>query len=225
MQSSRVGEYTIWYENAEEFYELRKEIFTEHRYYTELESEKPKIVDVGAHIGMVVVYFKICYPDSTIVAYEPEPSNFALLKKNVKENQLSGVTILNQAVAPKGGTLELYVPIQEEGWKSGAGIIPRGWRGVQDTKSCKVEAVGINEVLQSEVDLLKMDIEGMEYEVVERADLSRVGRLIVEIHPRKGKREQDVIRRIEGSGMRVEREVDQSRYGVGLTIIKARRGQ
>lgn len=223
MQSSRVGEYTIWYENADEFYELKKEIFTEHRYYVEMENEEPKIVDLGAHIGMTVVYFKICYPNSTVVAYEPGPSNFALLKKNVEENQLAGVTIYNQAVAPKSGTLELHVPNQEKGWRSGAGIIPRGWRGVQETIPLKVEAVGINEVLQSRVDLLKLDIEGMEYEVLAVADLSKVGQLIVEVHPRAGKREEVIIKKILSQGMRVEREVDKSRYGNGLTIIKARR--
>lgn len=223
MQSSRVGKYTLWYDNAEEFYELKKEIFTEHRYYAELESEKPTIVDLGAHIGMAVVYFKICYPNSMVVAYEPESSNFALLKKNMEENQLSGVTIYNQAVAPKSESLELHVPTQEKGWRSGAGIIPRGWRGVQETIPFKVEAVGINEVLQNRIDLLKMDIEGMEYEVLEAADLAKVGQIIIEVHPRAGKREEVIIKKILSQGMRVEREVDKSRYGNGLTIIKARR--
>lgn len=213
----------IWYENAEEFYELKKEIFTEHRYYTELENERPTIVDLGAHIGMTVVYFKICYPNSRIVAYEPEPSNFGLLTKNVEENQLTGVTVYNQAVAPKSGSLELHVPTQEKGWRSGAGIIPRGWRGVQETVPLKVEAVGINEVLQNRIDLLKIDIEGMEYEMLGMADLTKVDQLIVEVHPRGGKREEVITKKILSQGMRVEREVDKSRYGNGLIIIKGRR--
>ena len=218
-----MGKYTIWYENADEFYELKKEIFSEHRYYLELEAKRPNIVDLGAHIGMSVVYFKKAYPDSTITAYEPEASNFFLLEKNVRENQLTGVTIFNQAVAPKSGTVELQIPSQNEGWKSGTGIIPQGWKGVQKTIPLRVEAVGINEVLHQKVDLLKMDIEGMEYEVLESAELHNVHNLIVEIHPRSGKREEVISRKLQSSGMRITREVDQSRYGKGLIIITGRR--
>jgi len=222
MQSTRIGKYEIWYENSEEFYELKKEIFGEHRYYLEVGCENPRIVDLGSHIGMTVIYFKTVYPDSTIVAYEPEASNYVLLEKNVRENQLTRVTIFNQAVAPKSGSVELQIPTQA-GWKSGSGIITGGWKGVQKTAPRRVEAVGINEVLQHRVDLLKMDIEGMEYEVLGGADLTRVQNLIVEVHPRSGKREEVISRKLQQNGMRVEREVDKSRYGSGLIIITGRR--
>ena len=78
-------------------------------------------------------------------------------------------------------------------------------------------------MLQHRVDLLKMDIEGMEYEVLGGADLTRVQNLIVEVHPRSGKREEVISRKLQQNGMRVEREVDKSRYGSGLIIITGRR--
>lgn len=222
MQSSRVGEFTIWYENAEEFYELKKEIFVEHRYYLDLDVEAPTILDLGANIGMSVLYFKKMFPQARITALEPVEENFVLLEKNVTENQLSQVELLPRAVAPKSGQIELQVPTSL-GWMSGAGIIPRGWRGVQATRGRRVEAIAMTELLQKGVDLVKMDIEGMEYEVVASVEWSRVGAVIVEVHPREGKRIEMIEKKLSQAGLQLERREDGSRYGTGLVMLYGRR--
>ncbi len=222
MQSARVGQYTVWYENAEEFYELKKEIFTEHRYYVEFEKLNPVIVDLGAHIGMTTLYFKRLYPTARILAYEPVADNFLLLDKNVRENGLETVELVGAAVAPKSGKIGLHVPVAG-GWKSGSGIMPHGWRGVQETGEVEVEAQGIREVLQGPIDLVKMDIEGMEYEVIEGADWSNVKNLIVEVHPRKGKRIEEIEKKLRSANFALERRADESRYGDGLVMLYGRK--
>ena len=222
MQATRIHDYTVWYENAEEFAELKREIFTEHRYYVDLDVERPNIVDMGAHIGLSVLYFARAYPESSIVAYEPDPANFALLKRNVEENQLAQVTLYNQAIAPKTGTLTLYGP-GEEGWRSGVGIIPHGWRGVQGAVPESVSAVALDQVLASHPDVVKMDVEGMEYELIAHGDFRQVQTLMVEVHPRPGKRIQEITRKLTQDGFSLTREVDTSRYGQGLIFITAER--
>jgi FkbM family methyltransferase len=54
------------------------------RIYREIvaSGKKPLIVDCGAHIGASVLWFAARYPEAHIVALEPAPSNFALLRKN-----------------------------------------------------------------------------------------------------------------------------------------------
>src|SRR5690349_947133 len=108
MQSTRIGKNTVWYENSEEFNELKKELYTEHRYYLELDKEDPVILDMGAHIGLATLYFKQIYPEATITAFEPHPGNFAILQKNVLENQLKNVALVQAAVAPKDGQIVLH---------------------------------------------------------------------------------------------------------------------
>lgn len=44
--------------------------------------KKPLIVDCGANIGASVLWFTGRYPNAHIVAVEPTPSNFALLRRN-----------------------------------------------------------------------------------------------------------------------------------------------
>lgn len=230
MQSSKVGKYDVWYENSDEFYELKKEIFSENCYYVDppevearLETENPVIVDAGAHIGMTVVYFKMLFPKSHIIAFEPIPDNFELLKKNVEENQLENVEVYQAVVAPKSGILRIQEPVGEGAWKSGAGIIPKGWKGIQTNQEIKVEAVGIQEILQDKIDIFKMDIEGMEYEIIRNAGplIRNVKNYLIEVHPRKDHRIEEIQKTFLQNGFKIELNKDMSSLGKGLTHLHA----
>lgn len=223
MQSSKVGKYEIWYENSDEFYELKKEIFSENCYYIELDTDEPNILDLGSHIGMSVVYFKMLFPRAKIVAFEPVPYNFEILKKNVEENQLDNVELVQAVVAPKSGMLRIQEPVGEGAWRSGAGIIPKGWKGIQDNREIKVEAVGIQELLNQRIDLLKMDIEGMEYEVVRNMgpNIRNIKSMIIEVHPRKDHRIEEIQKILLQNGFKLEINRDESSLGKGLTRITA----
>jgi len=223
MKSSKLGKREIWYENSDEFYELKKEIFGENCYYLEPEMDNPRIIDAGAHIGLSTLYFKSIFPMASITAYEPIPSNYLILEKNIQENQLDGVELKNIAVAPKTGKLKLFEPSGRDAWKSGAGIIPKGWRGVQSTHEIEVQAIGILEILQEKIDIFKMDVEGMEYELLRNAKhlIQNVSNWIVESHPRSGHRVEEMIKIFEQNGYKVEQHKDQSSLGVGLSQIVA----
>src|SRR5690606_6701996 len=82
---------------------LYREIFLDEIYRFSAACEAPFIVDCGANIGMSVLYFKTLYPESRIVAFEPNPSAFALLEKNVAVNQLDGVSLFNYAISDVEG--------------------------------------------------------------------------------------------------------------------------
>jgi FkbM family methyltransferase len=223
MQKTKIGKYEVSYSNSDEFYELKKEIFSENCYYLELDKDDPVIVDAGAHIGMTVLYFKMLFPRARIIAFEPIPDNFALLAKNVAENQLEGVEIYQAVVAPKSGVLRIHEPIGEGAWKSGAGIIPKGWKGIQDNREIKVEAVGIQEILKEKIDIFKMDIEGMEYEIIRNAVplIRNVKNWLMEVHPRKDHRIEEIEKTLRQNGYRVELSKDESTLGRGLTHIHA----
>ncbi len=223
MQSSKVGKYEIWYENSDEFYEIKKEIFSENCYYYELEKDDPLIIDAGAHIGMATLYFKTLFPLSRIIAFEPVPYNFRILEKNIHENQLDNVELFQAVVAPKGGLLRIQEPIGEGAWRSGAGIIPKGWKGIQDNQEIKVEAIGIQDILREKIDIFKMDIEGMEYEVIRNAGplIRNVKNWIIEAHPRKDHRIEEIVKILQQNGYKLEISKDKSSLGEGLSVIAA----
>ncbi len=68
------------------------------------------VVDVGAHIG----YYTICLAravgsDGHVFAFEPDPDNVRLLRKNVRANGYQNVTIIPKAVSDRCGQATLYL--------------------------------------------------------------------------------------------------------------------
>lgn len=118
------------------------------------------IVDAGANIGIASVYFLHQYPEARIVAVEPDPDNFELLRRNLAPYG-DQVTLLQGAVWSRHGRLQLDFSVQQE-WR----ISVRSPEGGQPGS---VEAYTMPEVIAAggggNVDLLKMDIEGSESEV------------------------------------------------------------
>jgi FkbM family methyltransferase len=230
LQSSRVGKYTLWYENAEEFHILKREVFGRNDYYVELDSDKPVIVDAGAYIGDTVLYFKQLYPDSNVIALEPYPHSFELLKRNVEENQLTGVDLVQAALAPKSGEVTLHADNSGHDWFTTVSASPSGWDKRQKTTSLQVRGVTLSEVVQGQIDLLKMDIEGMEVAVLKslRSGLSRIKNIVMELHPVEGRLPKEVLRLLAQAGysveVRVEGSVAANHEQVGeLAIVTATR--
>lgn len=60
------------------------QIFIKKEYDIKLSFEPKVILDGGANIGLFSVYFKNRYPNSTIIAVEPDEDNFEMLKRNVE---------------------------------------------------------------------------------------------------------------------------------------------
>src|SRR5688572_1057568 len=72
---------------------LFREIFLERQYHFESQKSSPTILDCGANIGMAILFFKKCYPECRITAFEANPVTFGYLKKNVTGNNLTNVEI------------------------------------------------------------------------------------------------------------------------------------
>ncbi len=220
MQTAKVGDFVVYYENADEFRELKREIWTDGAYYFETDTAQPRIIDLGAYLGLATLYWKRLYPASRIDAYEPNPSSYALLRRTIDENQIEGVSTFPVAVAAKGANITLY---EDKQWQSTMGIIPGGWRKIQKTTPVVVPTVLISQLLSEPIDLLKMDVEGMEYELLRAADLTRVANLIVEVHPREGRRRDELVALLAKQGYHIEQREDTNRHGVGLVLFVASR--
>ena len=63
------------------------------------------IIDCGANIGLASIYFKFHFPDVKIYAFEPEISNFKMLKKNVANYK--DVFIFQKAIWYESANLNL----------------------------------------------------------------------------------------------------------------------
>lgn len=136
------------------------------------------IVDAGAHIGFSSLFFAKRFPRAIIIAIEPEPSNFDLLCKNVRDHQQ--IKPLNIALWNRKTHLRIHDP--------GAGTW--GFRVREDASDNDIPAVRLQDIISEynieRIDILKIDIEGAEIEVLEgyQSWIKLVKALIIELHDR-----------------------------------------
>ena len=231
MQSTKIGKFTVYYEQSEEFHTVKREVFTHDSYYVELDTDEPVIIDAGAHIGLSTLYFKRFYPQAKIWAVEPIPDNFRLLEQNVFENQLSDVALINAALSDTAGRAVLHQDSSGHHWHSTASRFAGAWNGAQKTIPIEVPALLLSDLLyeiNQPIDLLKMDIEGSELAVLKEAEprLGQVLQLLIEYHPRPEQPIDAIIILLQHHGFTLEfwqngRSVEPHRTK-GLLYIQAK---
>ncbi len=163
---------------------LFKEIFINAEYHFESDKPDPRIIDCGANIGMAVIYFKTLYPDCSIIAFEPNPSTFRLLEKNIGQNGLRNVIAHNIGLANEEGSIDFY-PGSHLGSLTGSIHSSRSDREHMLT----IETRKLSGFLKDErPDLVKIDIEGAETEVLKDLDstgtVNNAHRYSIEYHHR-----------------------------------------
>lgn len=228
MEKLTIEQFTVSCSNREETLQLKSEIFTHHCYYFETEAPSPYIIDAGAHIGLATLYFKKLYPTATVIAIEPHPKNFELLQRNVLENNLTGVTLVNAALASESGYKQLHADTEFE-WHSTVSIFPGAWNATQKTEPLLVQAEPLQKFLTRRVDLLKMDIEGAEMEVLQaaRKQLPQVKKIICEYHPssKQQLRLEECLKSFKETGFSYELYQDgktvEPKQANGLVLIEA----
>jgi FkbM family methyltransferase len=175
-----------------------QEIFVDEVYKYSPSSSAPLIVDCGANIGLSVVYFKELAPNARIVAFEPDPDVFDLLAKNITGRSLTDVEILNRAVWTDDSMLTFEVEGALGGKVGRSEAVAR--------KSIEVRGQRLRDLLDQEVDFLKLDIEGAEYSVLEdcRDKLENVRNLFVEFHGNTNEPQQldEILAWVKTAGFR-----------------------
>jgi FkbM family methyltransferase len=152
-----------------------KEIFVDEVYRFESESDKPIIYDCGANIGISMLYFKRIYPHSKIKAFEADPVISEILKTNLQKNKINDVEVINKAVW-----------IDYNGVYFGVEGADGGSIFKTNSSLKKIDSIKLKDFLEKElhIDLLKMDIEGAEYDVILdcNASLRKAKYIFIEYH-------------------------------------------
>ncbi|MGC1414514.1 MAG: FkbM family methyltransferase [Candidatus Acidiferrum sp.] len=134
------------------------------------------VIDIGAHIGFHTLLFAKCVgPTGRVFSFEPLPENFDLLRKNVELNNLTQVRAFDKAVFSRAGEITISVPDDQPNSGNGSACLEKG------VKQFRVNAVSLDafcEEFSIRPDILKMDVEGAEYEVLKGAE-----RVIAQFRP------------------------------------------
>ena len=149
------------------------------------------VVDIGAHMGRyTIISSKRVGKNGKVVAIEAHPGNFEMLNRNIKLNQLTNVIPLNYAVYSKETKIKLYIPGEESGYTVYNTIMSN--RAGNEDKFVEVNAntldylLQLNQIREEEVNWVKIDVEGAEFEVLKGAtnvlSKSKDIALLIEVH-------------------------------------------
>lgn len=119
------------------------------------------VVDVGANIGYFAVVASSIVGRGRIYCFEPAPSNCRLIRKNIEVNRISNVTLENQAVSDRKGTVKLYL------WRETK--YHRLWATERHERYVEVQSVRLDDYFANvadRIDFAKIDVVGAEAVVV-----------------------------------------------------------
>ena len=191
------GALYIRYRAIKEFWRGEREI----RVLRDLADRGRNSLDVGAHKGVYSYFLARC--SRHVYAFEPNPKNFAVLRRNLGRR----VTASPLALSNRSGPAILRVPRRTSGYSNqGASLSSDKVADGDDYRGLRVQASRIDDLDIPDIGFIKIDVEGFEAEVLEGAaqTLARDRPvLLVEIEEGHLKRPiEAAIRNIEAMGYR-----------------------
>jgi len=164
------------------------------------------VVDVGAHIGSFsVMAARIAH---RVFAYEPEPSNYQMLKRNTELNDLKNLTLFELAVSGSSGYQEFCT--YEDG-STGTHFLSQ--KGSPHAVKKRVQTISLEDIIEREglsrIDFLKLDCEGAEHDILRNMSLdtaAQIRGIAMETHYAHPESSIDIPARLKELGFEVKTE-------------------
>ena len=124
------------------------------------------VIDLGANIGyFTLILAKLVGPTGKVFAFEPDPRNLALLKKNVEYNNYKNVIIVPKAVSNVNDKCTLYTGQKTFGQNKI--YKPKNTKTQKfipiDSETVRLDDFFKTNGLLDKISFIKMDVEGAEF--------------------------------------------------------------
>jgi len=122
------------------------------------------VLNIGANIGYyTLLAARLVGPKGKVYAFEPDKTNFEIIKKNIRINNYENIIPVNKAVLNKTGKAKLYLSTENKGSH-------RIYQAGDSRKYVEIDVVSIDDFFKNKedkVDFILMDIEGSEAKAFE----------------------------------------------------------
>ena len=169
-----------------------------------------EFLDIGANMGFYSLAIPKINPNLKVHSFEPQPGTYSTLVKNLDLNKLQGsVTAHNCGLGSVNTTATMFIP---KFTGSGGGSFANLHSEEGNPEQVEVQVNTLDTYLDSTInpDLIKIDVEGFEYEVlsgglqiIEHHKPTIVIELLRKWMKSFGKHPQDVIRMLSPFGYKV----------------------
>jgi FkbM family methyltransferase len=131
-------------------------------------ADEPRVLDVGANIGLFGA-FAVGRWGASVESFEPDPRNVPLLRRTIAGNGLESRWKLHEvAVSNRAGELPFVSGLFAESQLSGVGDPEARAEGAVSLSEGDMISVPVVDLFESDhdVELLKIDIEGAEWDIL-----------------------------------------------------------
>lgn len=133
---------------------------------------KPDIIlDIGSNIGITAIWMARKFPTARIFCFEPMQDNFHILEKNIEPYK--NITACNFGLGAESGVVDIYAneDITNQGGFSLYKLASDGENiGTEQKAHMQIEVKNIADILHelniNNIDIIKIDTEGAEYEIL-----------------------------------------------------------
>ena len=147
------------------------------------------VIDVGGYIGETALFFAQ-RGARRVFCVEPTPDNFRLLEQNISQSSFKDkIVIIRAAILDKDGSVEFYMNNQRPSDNHVANYHDFMKSHTRSDLKYNVQAMSFQSLLEytglEEVDVVKLDCEGSEYDILlgtPDSVLKRVRKYIIEYH-------------------------------------------
>lgn len=170
-------------------------------------SGSPKVIDLGGNIGLFSLLTASVHPSASVLAFEPGAPNYAVFEMNRLANPMLSdrIELRKQAVGGTARTAEWFFDEKNPG---GSGFFSN------EGRHFPVEIISFGDLIHSipePIALLKIDIEGSEYEIVAQTPAEvwqHVQAISLELHsdPEQKMSETEFLKQFESYGFQIEPE-------------------
>lgn len=172
-------------------------------------------VDIGANEGFYTILgARLTGAKGTVIAVEPQDRLIPVIEENLRLNALNDIVLVHAGISDKDGVETLYLTPDVNTGSSGFHQTQKYLVQTQFVPTLTLEQLLDQNNVES-VDLMKMDIEGYEYEAILGSQVFASGRvraLALELHEtilkQRGRSENEIIAFLERCGY------SETRYGL-----------
>ncbi len=173
-----------------------------------------RIVDLGANVGMTVLFWLRTYPNARVIAFEPHPAHIARLRANLALNDATARVELHEAaVGREVGEMALI-----DAGMSSSVVAPDAALHSSVFRTIAVEVEDVFDTLLADpIDILKIDIEGGEFPILidTRFAAVQARAIVLEWHRTgDGKGEQWCVEKLRAAGYEVRPVVNLRDHGL-----------
>jgi FkbM family methyltransferase len=163
-------------------YRKREPICTEYLINAGIIRKKDTVLDIGANIGYyALIEAQMVGKGGTVYAIEPVAGNYKLLQKNVELNRFANVSTYQLAFGDRNEHAEIFVSNKSNLCAMSKEAVGGQVLSVQDVQMMTVDQFLVGKKPPS---LIRMDVEGFEYEIIKGMKQTLLGktRILLELH-------------------------------------------